>query len=318
MPQQTTHQLLMIRPTNFGFNQETATNNAFQQNKDALELFNNKSIDNPTAPTSIPALAQLEFDQLVTCLRAQGIQVLVLNDNIASIKPDAIFPNNWLSFHDNGCIITYPMWSKNRRLERRPDLIKHLQELFGFSTIIPLEHWETQGVFLEGTGSMVLDRVHKICYACTSPRTHAIALDEFCQRMGYQKILFQALDEQGQDIYHTNVMMALGEDFVVIGLDTIPNPQQRQQLLQSFEQTNKTVIPLAWSQLQAFAGNMLQVRNAEGATFLLLSQQARESLSITQVATLEQHTTLLSSPIPTIETLGGGSVRCMIAEVFLP
>lgn len=318
MPQQTTHQLLMIRPANFGFNQETATNNAFQQNKNSLELLKDKSIDTPATPTSIPALAQLEFDQLVACLLTEGMQVLVVEDNAEPIKPDAVFPNNWLSFHDNGCMLTYPMWSKNRRLERRPDILKQLQELFGFSNIIPLEHWEQQDVFLEGTGSMVLDRVHKICYACTSPRTQEAALDEFCQRMGYQKILFQALDEQGQEIYHTNVMMALGEDFVVIGLDSIPNPQQRQQLLQSFEQTNKTVIPLTWPQLQAFAGNMLQVSNTAGATFLLLSQQARESLNPTQVATLEQHTTLLSSPIPTIETLGGGSVRCMIAEVFLP
>jgi hypothetical protein len=318
MPQQTTHQLLMIRPANFGFNPETAANNAFQQDKNVQELLQNKSINNSAIPTNIPALAQFEFDQLVAVLRAQDIQVLVVEDNASPAKTDAVFPNNWVSFHNNGCIITYPMWSLNRRLERRPDLLQQLQEQFGFSTIIALEHWETQGVFLEGTGSMILDRVHKICYACTSPRTQEIALDEFCQTMGYQKILFQAVDEQGQEIYHTNVMMALGEDFVVIGLDTIPNPQQRQQLLQTFEQTNKTVIPLTWPQLQAFAGNMLQVRNTAGDTFLLLSQQARDSLSSAQISTIEQHTTLLSSPIPTIETLGGGSVRCMIAEVFLP
>ncbi|MGH1338760.1 MAG: citrulline utilization hydrolase CtlX [Aureispira sp.] len=319
MSKQTTHQLLMIRPANFGFNKETAANNAFQQNKSAAELLDESSTAlDRVQPLSIAELAQAEFDQLVTALRAQGIQVLVLEDNSEPLKTDAVFPNNWVSFHEQGQILTYPMWSENRRLERRPALLQQLQEQFGFQEIIPLEHWEAQDVFLEGTGSMILDRVHKICYACTSARTQEVALDEFCTLMGYEKMLFQAVDQQGQEIYHTNVMMALGEDFVVIGLDTITNPAQKQALLDRFQQTNKTVVALSWSQLESFAGNMLQVSNKDGKTFLVLSQQARDCLTPAQVATLEAHTTLLSSPIPTIETLGGGSVRCMLAEVFLP
>lgn len=314
MSTQTTHQLLMIRPANFGFNKETATNNAFQQDKSSAELLGQSADEAP----SIAQLAQAEFDQLVATLRAQGIQVLVIDDRTEPLKTDAVFPNNWLSFHENGQILTYPMWSENRRLERRPALLQQLQEQFNFKEVIPLEHWEAQGVFLESTGSMILDRVHKICYACASPRTQEAALEEFCILMGYQKVLFQAVDNQGQEIYHTNVMMALGEDFVVIGLDTVTDLTQKQQLLDHFQQTNKTVVALSWSQLESFAGNMLQVRNTTGETFLVLSQQARDSLTPAQVATLEAHTTLLSSPIPTIETLGGGSVRCMLAEVFLP
>ncbi len=306
MPQQTTAQLLMIRPANFGFNKETAINNAFQQ-----------EISGKTSK-EISQQAQAEFDQLVALLRSKGIQVVVVEDSELPVKTDAVFPNNWISFHENGSLATYPMWSPHRRLERRADLVAQLQAQFGYTQRFSLEHLEAEHIFLEGTGSLLLDRVHKLCYACRSVRTHEVAVDLFCAHYGYQKVLFDAVDDQGQAIYHTNVLMALGEDFVVIGLESLPKAEERQRLLALFEQTNKTVVPLTWAQIQAFAGNMLQVRNSQDATFLVLSQQARGSLTATQVQVLEEHTTLLSSPIPTIETLGGGSVRCMMAEVFLP
>lgn len=305
MPKQTTNHLLLIRPANFGYNEETANNNAFQSQLAA-------------SPTQLQEQALQEFDQLVEQLQSKGIQVTVIQDSASPVKPDAIFPNNWISFHENGTIVTYPMWSKNRRLERQASIVEQMQQQFGFQEVLALEHWEDKNLFLEGTGSMILDRVHHICYACTSPRTDEVVLDQFCKELGYQKLLFQSVDDQGQAIYHTNVMMALGEDFVVIGLESIPDEGQKQQLLQSFEATGKAIVELTWEQIQAFAGNMLQVQNKQGDKFLLLSQQAYESLTPAQITTLEQYTNLLYHPIPTIETLGGGSVRCMLAEVFEP
>jgi hypothetical protein len=304
MPQQTTHQLLLIRPANFGFNPETAANNAFQKKLPSTQ--------------HAQVLAQAEFDQLVATLRANNIQVLVIDDSPNPLKTDAVFPNNWLSCHTDGTLVTYPMWSANRRLERRKDIVEQLQKTFGFREHWRLEYLEAEEVYLEGTGSMVLDRVHRWCYACRSPRTQERALNLFCERFGYQLLLFDAVDEQGQAIYHTNVMMALGEDFVVVGLDTVRAAQQRKQLETVFEQTGKRVVTLSQQQLKAFAGNMLQVRNTEGTRFLLLSAQARQALTPKQIQVLEHHTRLLSSPIPIIETLGGGSLRCMVAEVFLP
>lgn len=305
MPNQTTNHLLLIRPTNFGYNEETAHNNAFQSKPQA-------------SPAQIQEQALQEFDQLVALLQSKDIQVTVIQDSATPVKPDAIFPNNWISFHANGTLVTYPMWSKNRRLERQASIVEQMKQQFGFQEVLALEDWEEQQLFLEGTGSMILDREHKICYACTSPRTDEQVLNQFCEVMGYQKVLFQSVDAQGQEIYHTNVMMALGEDFVVICLDSVPDAGQKQQLLQSFQQTGKTVVEISLEQVKAFAGNMLQVHNEQGDRFLLLSQQAYESLTPAQMTTLEQYTNLLYSPIPTIETLGGGSVRCMLAEVFMP
>lgn len=304
MTKQTTNHLLMIRPANFGYNTETATNNVFQ-NKLGL-----------TAEQA-QQQAQEEFDQLVKLLRMQDIQVTVIEDTASPIKPDAVFPNNWISFHQDGSIVTYPMWSTNRRIERQKNIVEQLKEQFGFQEVLALEHWEKKGLFLEGTGSMILDRVNKICYACTSPRTNEVVLNQFCEYYKYQKILFQSVDDKGQEIYHTNVMMALGRDFVVIGLESIPDDKQKQQLIDSFNKTGKTIIELNWSQIKAYAGNMLQVHNQQGETFLVSSEQAYKSLSKEQLITLEKYTTILYSPIPTIETIGGGSVRCMLAEVFM-
>lgn len=304
--QQTTSNILMIRPTNFGFNEETAANNSFQ----SKAKFH--------TPDEIKKMAMEEFNNFVAKLKDEGINVIVEEDTSTPIKPDAVFPNNWVSFHQNGAVVTYPMYSEIRRKERRDDVLEKLTEDFTIKEIYRIEKFEEENRFLEGTGSMILDRVNKICYACTSPRTDEGLLDIFCEFVDYQKVAFQSVDANGEDIYHTNVMMALGEDFVVIGMSTIKDEVQKKMLLDSFEKTNKKVIDISFEQILSFAGNMLQVRNNKGETYLVMSQQAFESLNEEQIKEIEMRTKILHSPIETIETLGGGSARCMMAEVFLP
>jgi hypothetical protein len=304
--QQTTSNILMVRPSNFGFNEETAANNSFQNKAQFL------------TPDQVKNRAMEEFDNFVAKMRGEGINIIVIEDTPAPIKPDAVFPNNWVSFHQNGVAITYPMYAEIRRKERRDDVLEKLKEDFKIEGTIRLEKFETENRFLEGTGSMILDRVNKICYACTSPRTDEGLLDIFCEYVKYQKVAFQSVDANGEDIYHTNVMMALGEDFVVIGMSTIKDKAQKKMLLDSFERTNKTVIDISFEQILSFAGNMLQVRNEKGETYLVMSQQAFESLTDEQIKEIEMRTKILYSPIEAIETLGGGSARCMMAEVFLP
>lgn len=306
MRHQTTSNLLMIRPTNFGFNEETAENNSFQTRAKVL------------TPEEIKIRAQKEFDEMVEKLRANNINVIVVEDTAEPIKPDAVFPNNWITFHEDGTIMTYPMYSAKRRLERRDDVIEQIRNDFTVSNTYRLENYEQVNQFLEGTGSMILDRVNKIVYACTSPRTNENLLDIFCEKLGFEKAVFQSVDANGDDIYHTNVMMALGENFVVIGLDTIKDEAQKNMLLEFFNKTNKEVIDISFEQILAFAGNMLQVRNENGDTFLVMSQQAFESLNDVQLKKIEAFTNILYCDIEAIETLGGGSARCMIAEVFLP
>jgi hypothetical protein len=304
--QQTTSNILMVRPSNFGFNEETAANNSFQNKAQFL------------TPDQVKNRAMEEFDNFVAKMRGEGINIIVIEDTPAPIKPDAVFPNNWVSFHQNGVAITYPMYAEIRRKERRDDVLEKLKEDFKIEGTIRLEKFEVENRFLEGTGSMILDRVNKICYACTSPRTDEGLLDIFCEYVKYQKVAFQSVDANGEDIYHTNVMMALGEDFVVIGMSTIKDKAQKKMLLDSFERTNKTVIDISFEQILSFAGNMLQVRNEKGETYLVMSQQAFESLTDEQIKEIEMRTKILYSPIEAIETLGGGSARCMMAEVFLP
>lgn len=303
----TTSSILMIRPSNFGYNDETASNNSFQEK--SIKGLNNEEVKQKAIE---------EFDAFVKKLRAQDINVIVIDDTIEPIKPDAVFPNNWVSFHKNGAIITYPMYSAKRRNERRMDILEKLKTNFEVSEIYHLEKFEKENIFLEGTGSMILDRKNKIAYACTSPRTDDKLLDIFCRLTEYKKVVFQSVDANNEDIYHTNVMMALGEDFVIISMDTIKDETQKKILLELFEKTNKKVIDITFDQILSFAGNMLQVRNNSGDTFLVMSQQAFESLTPEQIKEIEIRTKILYSPIKTIETLGGGSARCMMAEVFLP
>ncbi len=305
MPDQTTNTLLMVRPARFGFNAETAANNAFQHN------------DTSRSPEAIQASAVAEFDAFVETLRRHGIRVLVAEDTPEPAKPDAVFPNNWISFHADGCVITYPMFSSLRRLERREDVIEQVKAAgFQVRRRICLEEYEQQGRFLEGTGSMILDHVHRLAYACLSPRTDAGLMEVFSRVSGYAPVLFHAVDAQGQAVYHTNVMMAMGETFVVICLDSVPSKEEQGMLEWRFKLTNKDIISISLEQMNAFAGNMLQVRNIAGETFLVMSEQAYRSLNEEQVARIQQHTQILYSPLYTIEQYGGGSARCMMAEVF--
>ncbi len=297
----------MVRPANFGFNEETAANNAFQ------------SRDGRMTAAEMRANAIAEFDAFVAKLRAAGVNVIVAEDSEAPVKPDAVFPNNWVTFHQEGFIVTYPMFAPTRRNERQETVIDTvLAQGFRSDARFHFEGNEARNRFLEGTGSIIFDHANRLAYACLSPRTDAGLLEELCEKIGYQKVVFHAVDANGQDIYHTNVMMAMGETFVVICLDTVRDEKERRLLEDKFRETNKEVVDISLGQMNAFAGNMLQVQNRDGQTILVMSSTAYQALSPAQIEQLERHTQLLHSPINTIETYGGGSARCMMAEVFLP
>lgn len=296
---------MMVRPACFQFNEETAENNAFQTPGD----YNDKVI-------RLKAIE--EFDDMVTLLRSKGITIEVIQDTAEPVKPDAIFPNNWISFHKDGTVVTYPMFAENRRTERREDIIDTIGEKYEVKKRYTFDYYEEEERFLEGTGSMLFDRVDNLIYACLSPRTDIVVLEKYSVLMGAKKIAFRSVDRNGQDIYHTNVMMALGVDFCVICLESIKNEVEKKEVLQSLEETGKLVVDITYDQMESFAGNMLQVANADDERFLVLSQTAYDSLTIDQINTLSSLTNILPIPIQTIETLGGGSVRCMMAEVFLP
>lgn len=299
----------MVRPVSFMKNEQTAVNNFFQQDIDEL------------SPEEIQEKALAEFDLFVNKLREKGIDVFVFDDTNSSETPDSIFPNNWISFHDDGTILTYPMFAENRRLERRDDVIKKLQEKFLVNMIQSFAHWENKGKFLEGTGSMILDRPNKIVYASISERTNEDVLKVFCDKTGYTAVTFtsfQSVNGERHPIYHTNVMMALGEDFAIICLDCIDDEVEREGVVFSLEKTGKEIIEITEDQVHSFAGNMLQVMNDQNEKFTVMSLAAYESLTQDQIVAIEQYGEILYSPIATIETLGGGGVRCMMAEVFLP
>ncbi len=294
----------MVRPANFGFNPETAVNNAFQSDDKSLTI------------NEIQTRALEEFDKMVNILRGRAINVFVAEDSAMPIKTDAIFPNNWLTTHADGTMLLYPMFAQSRRSERSEVIQNSLQVQFEVKKRIHFEHYEGIGKYLEGTGSMILDRQNELCYACISPRTDRALLDEWCDTMHFKRIAFAAVDGNGKDIYHTNVMMALGETFVVICLETVPNEVEKINLIKHFEQTKKDIIDISLDQMLHFAGNMLQVRNDFSETFLIMSQQALESLNPIQIAHIQRHTQILAADIKTIETYGGGSARCMMAEIF--
>ncbi len=304
--QQITHTVFMIRPASFGYNTQTAQNNAFQDHRGAEKS------------DSISQSAIEEFDRFVLKLRQAGIQVLVGLDSIDPKKPDAIFPNNWISFHQDGTVITYPMLAENRRLERNEDYIYTIAHTHQVKRRYTFDEYEHEGMILEGTGSMVLDRQNKIVYACLSPRTDVRLLEKWCVLRSYDKVVFTAKDRNGVAIYHTNVLMAMGTDFVLICLDSIPNQHEKDQLVKSFKKTNKRIIEITEDQLEHFAGNMLQLCNTDKTPYIVMSDQAYQSLRADQILDLEQSGKILFSPIYTIEKYGGGSARCMMAEVFLP
>jgi hypothetical protein len=295
-------EILMVRPYQFYFNQQTAANNFFQSNI---------NIENANE------LAIAEFDAMVEKLRAHQIKVNVVQDTKDPSTPDSIFPNNWVSTHTNGTVCLYPMYAENRRAERKSSVIEFLQSNYKIENTLDLTDLEKEGIFLEGTGSMVLDHQNKIAYGCLSERLDKEAFISWCNKMQFKPITFKAVDDKAQPIYHTNVLMCMANQFVVICSDSIPNEQERQMLLDSFAQTNKEVIEISQDQLNHFAGNMLQVFDITEKPHLIMSEQAYKSLHTAQLKSLEKYNPLLPISIPTIEALGGGSTRCMMAEIYL-
>ncbi|RKR84238.1 hypothetical protein BDD43_4468 [Mucilaginibacter gracilis] len=304
MNQLTSH-ILMIRPVSFGFNEQTAESNAFQHRSQNEQDIQQKAL--------------AEFDAFADKLKANGLDVIIVNDKPEPHTPDSIFPNNWVSFHEDGKIFMYPMQAENRRLERDLKMLKKITlNSFFVSDIKDLSAYENNEQYLEGTGSMVLDRGNKIAYACLSPRTHPDVIGAFRAESGYTSILFHATDQNGKAIYHTNVMMCMGDEFVVICLDAVTDTAEKNLLMASFEQTNKQVIEISQQQLNEFAGNMLELRNEKNERLLVMSARALASLHPQQVQKLEKYCKIISANLQTIETIGGGSARCMIAEVHLP
>lgn len=304
---QITNTLLMVEPVSFGFNDQTATNNFFQQR---AEL---------PAPV-IQQLVLAEFHGMVEKLRANGIKVIVVKDTFEPPTPDSIFPNNWISFHEAGQAVLYPMFAINRRNERRTDIIQLLEEQgCNIKNLDDFTFWEEQSLFLEGTGSMVLDRVNKIAYAALSERTDVSVFLQFCNVFGYEPVYFNAYqwsDGQRVPIYHTNVIMCVADRYAVICSSCIDSQTERETVLNSLTETEKEIILITETQMQQFAGNMLQVKNQAGQQFLVMSQTAHDSLNTHQLNQLKTFNDLITIPIPTIEKIGGGSVRCMMAEIF--
>jgi len=295
-------EILMVRPYQFYFNQQTAANNFFQSNI---------NIENANE------LAIAEFDTMVEKLRAHQIKVNVVQDTKDPSTPDSIFPNNWVSTHTNGTLCLYPMFAQNRRAERKLSVIDFLESNYKIENILDLTDLEKEGTFLEGTGSMVLDHQNKIAYGCLSERLDKEAFTNWCHKMQFKPIAFKAVDDKAQPIYHTNVMMCMGNQFVVICLESIPNVEEKQMVLESFKKSNKEVITISQDQLNHFAGNMLQVFDINEKPHLIMSEQAYNSLKTEQVKSLEKYNHILPISIPTIEALGGGSTRCMMAEIYL-
>ncbi|HTN38332.1 MAG TPA: arginine deiminase-related protein [Arachidicoccus sp.] len=296
--------VLMVRPAAFGFNTETAANNVFQQKISAGQ-------------EALSSQAIQEFDRYVQTLREHKIDVCVIEDSAVPVKPDAIFPNNWFCTMPDGKIIVFPMFAPNRREEKRDAILLQLSHDFKVTDVEDWSEYEAENFFLEGTGSMIFDHENKTVYACISARTHNSLLDTFARSHGYRVVSFHAKDENGAPIYHTNVMMHIGDTYCVICLDSIQDEAQRIRVSQELSAAGHEIIPISLAQVRAFAGNMLQVKNSEGEKFTLLSQKAFESLTGEQKDILGIHTRLLPMAIPTIETIGGGSARCMVAEIFL-
>ena len=298
---QTTDTVLMVRPVAFGFNAETAVNNAFQQEG---------SEDN------IPELARKESDAYIELLEACGIHVIAVEDTLEPHTPDSVFPNNWFSTHEDGTLVMYPMFAENRRLERKPAVLEAIKENFNIQKTVDLTHYEEDGLFLEGTGSMVLDRENKIAYACRSPRTNETVLEDFCRQLGYSPVLFNAVDANGKQIYHTNVLMHVGSEIAVVCMESITDPKERSTVRESLEKTGKTIVEITFDQMSHFAGNMLEVHNHKGEPCLIMSLTAYNSLSEEQIRFLESRMKLITPLLSCIEENGGGSARCMIAEIY--
>jgi len=298
---QNSSRLLMIQPVQFGFNAETAVNNSFQKNTGG----------------NLQQKALQEFNDFVAILRNNKVDVTVVEDSLIPSTPDSIFPNNWISFHEDGRVYLYPMFAVSRRHERKDTVLERVKNKFLVKEIIDLSGSENDGLFLEGTGSMVLDRENKIAYACLSPRTGEKILNGFCSMAGYRPVTFRSTDHTGFAIYHTNVMMCVAGTYTVICLESIADKDEQKKVIAALEHTKKEIVDISLQQLNCFAGNMLQIKNAADELLLVMSTQAFESLTEAQTEILQQHNRIIHSPLHTIETSGGGSARCMMAEVFL-
>jgi len=308
---QTTNTILMIRPINFRMNEQTAVNNYYQ-----------KVLDN-LLPETVNVKAQKEFDDFVEKLQQVGVYIVVIDDTKETDTPDSIFPNNWISFHQDGTVALYPMFAENRRLERREDILDILETKgFVINDVVDYTSAEEESVFLEGTGSLLLDRVNKKAYCALSPRADEDLFIEFCEDFDYMPVWFtanQTVNGKRLPIYHTNVMMCLGETFAVICLSSMDDKKERKLVVQHLKETGKEIIDITEDQVNCFAGNMLQVKGTNDDLYLVMSQSAYDSLTKFQIEQLEKHNkAILSSSLDTIEACGGGSARCMMAEVFLP
>ena len=308
MKKQITNTVLMVRPVRFRMNEETVVNNYFQEEMD----LKNEEINRQ---------AQQEFDAFVHKLREVGVKVIGVDDIYEQNTPDSVFPNNWITFHQNGNVAIYPMFAENRRRERREDILDKVEEEgFLIENVYDYTDAEQENIFLEVTGAMVLDRVHRKAYCALSPRADEELFIEFCEDFEYTPVIFKAyqeVDGKQVPIYHTNVMMALGEDFAIVCLDTITNKSERKNLLHHLKEDKKEIISITPEQMCQYAGNMLQVQGKD-STYLVMSDTAYNALSPQQIQTIEKYTQILHSNLETIETCGGGSARCMLAEVFNP
>lgn len=307
---QTTNSIVMIRPVAFRMNEQTAVNNYYQKVLDGL------------SPETGNAKAQEEFDAFVQKLRMAGVDVIVVEDTLEPNTPDSIFPNNWISFHETGDVVLYPMFAENRRAERREDILDILEEKgFVVNDIMDYTSAEEDNIFLEGTGSLLLDRQNGKAYCALSPRADEELMIEFCEDFEYTPVIFEAFQTVGDErklIYHTNVMMCIGDTFAVICADCIDDKKERKMVLDSLRSDEKDIILITEEQVNNFAGNMLEVKGADGKRYLVMSSSAYQALTKKQITQIEQHVTILHSSLDTIEACGGGSARCMMAEVFLP
>lgn len=301
---QVPHSILLVRPASFGYNPETASSNAFQRH--------------PKDNKKVQQEALVEFDEVINVLSKKNIANIMVEDTSIPETTDAIFPNNWITTHQDGKVVLYPMMAPSRRKERRTDIVDLLKERFQVSEVIDLSDSENQNEFLEGTGSIIFDHPHRVAYACRSDRTNKIQLEKLCQLLNYRPLLFDAVDENDQPIYHTNVMMWIGASVAGICLDSIKSEEQQEAILSQLSSSNHKVIALSYTQMNQFAGNMFEVENATGKRFLLMSQTARDSLLSLQLAEIEKHAEPLPIDIHTIEESGGGSIRCMVAGIHLP
>lgn len=304
MSQQSTKHIFLVKPANFGFNNETAQSNAFQN---TIKESN----------TSLNEVVLTEFNDFENTLISNGVNVIVFNDTSTPINPDAIFPNNWISLHENGKVIIYPMLAPNRRTEVNEDFINQIATCFKIKELVDLRHYESQNRFLEGTGSIVFNHKAKIAYACLSERTDKKIFEEVCEILGYQPISFKSVDSNNNPIYHTNVMMCIGTKFATICLESIKDNVEKEKVISSLKKSGLAIVDITYQQLKNFAGNMLELTNKDNNKIVALSQSAFNSLTNSQKQVIERNAKLLPLCIPTIETIGGGSARCMIAEIFL-